>query len=220
MHKLTIKHLGKQNYQDSWQEMIQFTNRRTIETRDELWVVEHPPVFTLGQAGKRSHILDAHGIEIVESDRGGQVTYHGPGQIVIYLLIDIKRLGFGARKLVSAIEDSIIACLAQYKIPAFSKKEAPGVYVHKKDLPDSSSALSNDAKIAALGLRIRKGCSYHGLSLNFDMDLAPYAYINPCGYEGQAVCQVKDFNSQINKAKLIEKLVHELSNQLTYESKS
>lgn len=220
MQNLIIRKLEQQDYQSCWQEMIQFTNSRTAQTCDELWIVEHTPVFTLGQAGKKSHILDAHGIEIVESDRGGQVTYHGPGQIVIYLLVDIKRLGIGARKLVTAIEDSIIACLAQNKIPAFSKKEAPGVYVHKKDLPDSNSVLSNDAKIAALGLRIRKGCSYHGLSLNFDMDLAPFSYINPCGYEGQAVCQVKDFNTQISKADFIEQLVHELSKRLTPENKN
>ncbi len=214
MKQLNIKHLGKQDYLGSWQAMIQFTNNRDKDTEDELWIVEHPPVFTLGQAGKKTHILDAHDIEIVESDRGGQVTYHGPGQIVVYLLIDIKRLGKGARQLVSIIEESIIASLNEINIPAFAKKEAPGVYVLKKDLPETSAALSNDAKIAALGLRIRKGCSYHGLSLNFDMDLTPFSYINPCGYEGQAVCQVKNFERNITKEELVDNLVEQLSKRL------
>jgi lipoyl(octanoyl) transferase len=152
---------------------------RTAESQDEIWVLQHKPVFTLGQAGKEEHILDAHNIPIEKIDRGGQVTYHGPGQLVIYILVDIKRRKLGVRQLVDAIELSIIRTLAEYSIKAKTKPGAPGVYV-------------DGDKIAALGLRIKKGCSYHGFSLNIDMDLTPFTYINPCGYPGLKAIQVKD----------------------------
>lgn len=159
--------------------MKSFTLARTAETPDELWLLQHRPVFTLGQAGKAEHILDPHTIPVQKIDRGGQVTYHGPGQLMIYTLIDTKRRKFGIRQLVDAIEQSIINMLSSYSIEAKAKPGAPGVYV-------------NDEKIAALGLRIKKGCSYHGLSLNIDMDLTPFTYINPCGYPDLKVTQLKD----------------------------
>ncbi len=200
-----IKRLGLVDYQHSWQAMREFTDTRTKTSADEFWLVEHPPVYTLGQAGKTEHILNSQNIPVVHSDRGGQVTYHGPGQSIVYVLVDIKRLGFGARALVSAIENSIIKLLADYDIPAFAKASAPGVYV---------SANGNDAKIAALGLRIRKACSYHGLSLNVDMNLDPFKGINPCGYEGQAVCQMRDFTPNLDKNRIENRLIQHLSEQL------
>ena len=161
-------------YTDVWQKMRNFTDERIETTTDEMWIVEHPAVFTLGQAGKEEHLLATGDIPVVRSDRGGQVTYHGPGQLIIYLLIDVKRMNLGIRDLVSGIENAVIKLLAGHDIKADTVRGAPGVYV-------------NDAKIAALGLRIRKGKSYHGLSMNVDMDLTPYARINPCGYEGLEV---------------------------------
>ncbi len=152
---------------------------RTEDTPDEIWMLQHEPVFTQGQAGRAEHILDAHGIPVVNTDRGGQVTYHGPGQLVIYLLIDVRRRKSGVRDLVDLIESSIIQVLENYGIAAQTRPRAPGVYV-------------NDKKIAALGLRIKQGCSYHGLSFNIDMDLTPFSYINPCGYAGLEVTQLHD----------------------------
>jgi len=184
-----VRELRHDAYVPVWRAMQQFTSRRSAETADELWVVEHPPVFTLGLAGKREHILDAGDIPVVQSDRGGQVTYHGPGQVVIYLLIDLKRARLGARALVSAIENAVIALLADYRITAQARRHAPGVYVEGK-------------KIAALGLRIRRGCSYHGLALNVDMDLSPFARINSCGYAGLAVTQLRD-HVQINDRRIV-----------------
>ncbi len=160
--------------------MQTFTTRRDAETTDELWVVEHPPVFTLGLNGKREHVLDPGDIPVVQSDRGGQVTYHGPGQVVIYLLIDLKRRKLGARDLVDTIETATIAFLAEQGIAACARPEAPGVYVEGR-------------KIAALGLRIRRGCSYHGLAFNVDMDLSPFTRIDPCGYAGLEVTQLKHY---------------------------
>jgi lipoyl(octanoyl) transferase len=219
MNTARVKNLGSQSYRESWQAMQAFTDSRQNNTPDEIWIVEHPPVFTLGQAGKREHILNSHDIPVVESDRGGQVTYHGPGQLVIYLLIDIRRLGIGPRQLVNTIEESIIEALKDLGIEAFSKKDAPGVYVSKEQLAKNKSIASNDAKIAALGLRIRKGCSYHGLSLNIDMDLTPFSYINPCGYEGQAVCQVKDFSTQKNIKAISQELCETLQLKLAQTNK-
>lgn len=166
-------------YEDVWREMQAFTLNRTPETPDELWLVQHPAVFTQGQAGKPEHILDPHNIPVVRTDRGGQVTYHGPGQLVVYLLIDVRRRHMGVRQLVDLIEQTVIEVLSSYGIAAETRKRAPGVYV-------------NDRKIAALGLRIKQGCSYHGLSLNIDMDLEPFSYINPCGYRDLKVTQVAD----------------------------
>jgi lipoyl(octanoyl) transferase len=174
-----IRDLGLTDYTPVWRAMQDFTNTRTAATPDELWVLQHNPVFTQGQAGKPEHVLDAHGIPVIQSDRGGQVTYHGPGQLVIYFLLDVRRRGFGVRTLVDLIENSVIAVLGSYGIDAQLRKGAPGVYVEAR-------------KIAALGLRVRKGGSLHGLSFNVDMELAPFSYINPCGYEGMEVTRLSD----------------------------
>lgn len=176
----TIKHLGRADYASTWEAMKRFTNSRTPDTPDELWLLEHPPVFTLGQAGKPEHVLDAGDIPLVQSDRGGQVTYHGPGQLTGYCLFDIKRLGLGPRAFVELIEDTLVDVLVEMDIPAAANRNAHGVYVGQK-------------KIASLGLRIRKGCSYHGFALNVDMDLAPFTRINPCGYAGLQMTQLHDF---------------------------
>ena len=176
---LIVKHLGIQEYSDVWQQMRDFTDRRNQDTPDELWLLEHPAVFTLGQAGKPEHILAAGDIPVVKTDRGGQVTYHGLGQLVGYCLLDIKRLNIGVRNLVETIEDVLVEVLAEYHIDAWANREAHGVYVGQK-------------KIASLGLRIRKGCSYHGFSLNINMDLEPYRRINPCGYAGLEMTQIQE----------------------------
>ena len=167
------------DYQKTWDAMKDFTNRRNSETRDELWITEHGPVFTQGLNGRAEHLLDPGDIPVVQIDRGGQVTYHGPGQLVLYCMLDITRLGLGVKGLVTRIEKSVIDLLEGYQVTAHGQKGAPGVYVGR-------------AKIAALGLRIRKGCCYHGLSLNIDMDLEPFTRINPCGYAGLAVTQLRD----------------------------
>ena len=157
--------------------MRELTLARTPDAPDELWFLEHPPVFTQGQAGKAEHVLDAGDVPVVQSDRGGQVTYHGPGQLVVYVLLDLQRLGYGIRSLVSRLEQAMIDCLAGYGIAATARREAPGVYVDGR-------------KIGSLGLRVRKGCSYHGLALNVAMDLSPFNRINPCGFRGLAMTQV------------------------------
>ncbi len=195
-----LRYLGLQPYEKVWQQMRDFTLSRTAATPDELWILQHEPVFTLGQAGKKEHILDPHGIPVINTDRGGQVTYHGPGQLVMYLLIDVRRRRTGIRDLVDLIENSIVALLEDYGISSDTRPRAPGVYVAEK-------------KIAALGLRIKQGCSYHGLSFNIDMDLQPFTYINPCGYEGLEVTQLADC---LPKAPLnlfdqaTDKLLHQL----------
>lgn len=176
---LTVRTLGRRAYEPVWRAMQAFTDARDATTPDELWVLEHDPVFTLGQAGKWEHVLLPGDIPVVPVDRGGQVTYHGPGQIVAYPLFDLRRLGIGVRELVLRIEQSIIDTLAGYRIDAARRERAPGVYVA-------------DAKIAALGLRVRRGCSFHGLAFNVNMNLEPFARINPCGYQGLAVTQVLD----------------------------
>ena len=166
-----IRQLGKQAYTPIWQRMQDFTDHRDEQTADEIWLVEHEPVFTQGQAGKQEHILMPGDIPVVPVDRGGQVTYHGPGQQMLYILIDIKRAKLGVRHLVTALEQCIVKLLADYAIEAYAKADAPGVYIHEK-------------KICSVGLRIRKGCSFHGLALNVNMDLEPFQRINPCGYAG------------------------------------
>jgi lipoyl(octanoyl) transferase len=176
---VAVKHLGRAEYVLVWKAMQVFTLRRDDETLDQFWIVEHPPVFTLGLNGRPEHLLDPGAIPVVRSDRGGQVTYHGPGQVVIYLLIDLKRKHLGARELVSAIETGTIKLLAELGVLAETRSKAPGVYVDGR-------------KIAALGLRIRRGCSYHGVALNVDMDLSPFERINPCGYPGLKVTQLRD----------------------------
>lgn len=161
--------------------MQAFTHARTAATPDELWLLEHPPVFTQGQAGKREHVLLPGNIPVVQSDRGGQVTYHGPGQLVGYVLVDINRAGYGVRTLVTRIEQALISTLALWGIAAYADRDAPGVYV---------DIAGRRHKIGSIGLRLREGCSYHGLSLNVAMDLQPFACINPCGYAGLAMTQV------------------------------
>lgn len=169
-------------YTPVWQAMQHFTDNRREDTPDELWLVEHPPVFTQGQAGKEEHLLMPGDIEVVKVDRGGQVTYHGPGQQVIYFMIDLRRRKMGVRQLVTLIENGIVAALKDYQITAAPKADAPGVYVDGK-------------KIASLGLRVRKGCSFHGLALNVNMDLEPFLRINPCGYAGLEMIQSADIST-------------------------
>lgn len=198
-----MRQLGRVDYLSTWQSMQDFTAQRDADTPDEIWLLEHPPVYTLGQAGKPEHLLNATDIPLINIDRGGQITYHGPGQIVAYLLIDIKRRGYGVRDLVQRMEQTIIDLLASYNLTAQRRDNAPGVYV-------------NDAKIAALGLRIKRGCSYHGLALNVDMDMKPFANINPCGYQGMAVTQLRDLSANIDSnllnVQLRDQLLHHISN--------
>ncbi len=176
---IRVVNKGRQDYRSCWQSMVSFTETRDENTPDELWVVEHNPVLTQGLSGKAEHLLSKTSIPLVHSDRGGQITYHGPGQLIIYCLIDIKRLGIGIKKMVSIIEQSIIDLLLDYNIHSERKKGAPGVYV-------------NGDKIAALGLKIKQGKTYHGLSLNIDMDIEPFKLINPCGYANLKVTQMQD----------------------------
>ena len=176
---LGFRELGQVDYQPTWHAMQRFTDTRGADTPDEIWLLEHAPVFTQGQAGKAEHVLFPGDIPVVQVDRGGQVTYHGPGQLVAYLLLDVRRSGMGVRELVSRIERSLIDLLASYGVNANAKPDAPGVYV-------------DGAKIASLGLRIRNGRSFHGLALNVDMDLQPFQRINPCGYAGMAMTQLAD----------------------------
>lgn len=182
---LIIRDLGRVDYEPTWQQMLDFTLNRDEQSPDELWLLEHPPVFTQGQAGKAEHVLMPGDIPVIQVDRGGQVTYHGPGQLVAYILLDIRRLGIGVRDLVSAIEQAVVDTLAQYDVEAYPKPDAPGVYVDNR-------------KIASLGLRIKKGRSFHGLGLNLDMDLEPFQRINPCGYAGMEMIQLKDFVDQVD----------------------
>ncbi len=198
---ITIKRLGRVDYEPTWRAMQAFTAARGPDTADEIWLVEHPPVFTLGQAGKREHLLRDIGIPVVAIDRGGQVTYHGPGQVVAYLLIDLKRRGIGVKELVRRMEQAVIDLLAEFGIQAERLAGAPGVYVQ-------------GAKIAALGLRIKGGCSYHGLALNVAMDLAPFAAINPCGYEGMAVTQMRDLGVELSWGEVGERLLAQLQRQM------
>lgn len=190
---IEIKQLGLADYEIVWQSMQEFTKTRDSNTSDEIWIVEHPPVFTLGRNGKPEHILQASDIPIVKVDRGGQVTYHGPGQIVIYLLLDLHRRNLGIRELVTLIENCIVKLLKQYNVMANSDPKAPGVYVDGK-------------KVAALGLRVSKGRTTHGLSLNVDMDMAPFSYINPCGYEGLEVIQTSTLGINDDMATISSKL--------------
>ncbi|MGA9962718.1 MAG: lipoyl(octanoyl) transferase LipB [Azonexus sp.] len=198
---MDVRRLGRVEYEPTWRAMQEFTASRTPETPDELWIVEHPPVFTLGQAGKPEHVLEDVGIPIVKIDRGGQVTYHGPGQVVIYLLLDLARLKIKVRELVTAIEQGVIDFLAAHGVQAERRAGAPGVYV-------------GEAKVAALGLKIKNSCSYHGLSLNVDMDLSPFAAINPCGYAGLKVTQTKNLNIPLSAHEAGERLSQHLLQQL------
>lgn len=174
-----VRQLGLADYLETWQAMRDFTDQRSAQTVDEIWLVEHHPVFTQGQAGRAEHVLAAGDIPLVQTDRGGQVTYHGPGQLVVYPLLALKRLGLGVRDWVTCIERTVAATLAEYGVESYPKADAPGVYVGGR-------------KIASLGLRVRRGSSYHGVAINLDMDLSPFARINPCGYEGLMMTQLVD----------------------------
>ncbi len=200
---LLVKHLGRVEYAPTFARMRELTLARDAATPDEIWLVEHPPVFTQGQAGKAEHLLLPGDIPVVQVDRGGQVTYHGPGQLVAYLLLDVRKLGFGVRDLVSRMEQCLIELLASYGVTAVAKADAPGVYV-------------NGAKIASLGLRIRHGCSFHGLALNVDMDLEPFHRINPCGYAGLAMTQLRDHTGPIEFAEVSARLRAQLVKHLDY----
>ncbi len=177
---MIVRRPGRVPYEPTWRAMQDFTTQRDASTPDELWLVEHPPVYTLGQAGKAEHLLHVTDIPLVKIDRGGQITYHGPGQVVGYLLLDLHRRGLKVREMVNLLEQALIDCIADYGLDARRKDGAPGVYI-------------DGAKVAALGLRVKNGCSYHGLSLNVDMDLTPFTWINPCGYSGLQTIQLKDF---------------------------
>ena len=200
---LNVRHLGRQPYEPVWRAMQAFTEQRDESTVDELWFVEHDPVFTQGQAGKAEHVLAPGDIPVIKIDRGGQVTYHGPGQLVVYLLLDVRRSDSGPRKIVSAIEQAIIKVLSEYGIDSYAKPEAPGVYI-------------DEAKIAALGLRFRKMKSYHGLSFNLDMDTEPFNRINPCGYEGLQVAQLSDYLESVEWQEVSDRLLKCLLAELGY----
>lgn len=182
---MIVRTLGRADYQATWDAMRAFTDARTPATEDELWVCEHAPVFTQGIAGKEEHLLlNPAGIPVVKTDRGGQITYHGPGQTMVYVLVDLRRAGYGVRELVQRIERGVIDLLADRGVAAYGKRDAPGVYVR----PDSRAP---EAKIASLGLKVRNGCTYHGVAFNVAMDLSPFDCINPCGYSGLAVTDLK-----------------------------
>jgi lipoyl(octanoyl) transferase len=202
---LHIKALGMVDYEPTWRAMQRFTDDRTADTLDEIWLVQHPPTYTQGQAGKPEHLLNPTDIPVVKIDRGGQITYHGPGQIVAYLLLDLRRWKINVRELVRLMEQAVIDLLAEYGVAAEGREDAPGVYV-------------GNAKIAALGLKIRKSCSYHGLSFNVDMDLSPFDSINPCGYEGLRVTQAIEVGISVPweelQAQLTQNLVHGLQRHL------
>lgn len=200
---ILIRNLGLQPYDPVSRAMHEFTDTRTDETLDEIWLVEHPPVFTQGQAGKAEHVLAPGDIPVVQSDRGGQVTYHGPGQQVMYVLINLKRRKLGVRELVTLLEQTVVNTLAEVGIEAYPRADAPGVYVQGK-------------KICSLGLRIRKGCSFHGLALNINMDLTPFLRINPCGYAGMEMTQVNHYQPEVNMDKVRPILVDKFLALLNY----
>ena len=208
-HNVIIRQLGRQSYEPIFKAMQRFTDERTADTEDEIWLVEHDAVFTQGQAGKAEHILMPGDIPVVQVDRGGQVTYHGPGQQVIYLMLNIKRRKLGVRHLVTAMEEAVVGLLAKYGVKAYPKPDAPGVYVDEK-------------KVCSLGLRIRNGCSFHGLALNVNMDLSPFQRINPCGYAGMEMIDTARLNGptslEIAGSELTDLLLEALSiTQTTYK---
>ncbi len=203
-NQLVVRQWGRQDYLPVWQAMHEFTDQRDETTRDEVWLVEHNPVFTQGQAGKAEHLLNTGDIPVVQSDRGGQVTYHGPGQLVVYFLINLRRKKLGVRDLVTDIENLVINTLKAYNIESAARPDAPGVYVDGK-------------KICSLGLRIRKGSSFHGLALNVNMDLSPFLRINPCGYQGMEMVQVSDLGGPENTREVEQQLIQELVKLFGYE---
>lgn len=198
-----IRHLGRTEFEPTWRAMQDFTTNRTSETPDEIWLTEHSPVYTLGLNRKDVRMPSRDDIHVVNTDRGGKITYHGPGQSIIYVLIDLKRKGINVRQLVSAMENSVVALLQEANIDATSKTDAPGVYVQEK-------------KIASLGLRLKKECCYHGLSLNVDMDLSPFNAIDPCGYQGLEVTQLKSLGVDLTQTETATKLLKYLTKELGY----
>ena len=200
--KFRIRYAGVTDYLLTWDAMKNFTAFRTRDTPDEIWLLQHPPVYTLGIAGRSEHLLQNNGIVVIRTDRGGQITYHGPGQIVAYLMLDMRRLRLGVRELVRKMEGAVVDLLREYGIDAQGRTEAPGVYV-------------GQAKIAALGLKVRKGCCYHGVALNVDMNMLPFSAINPCGYSGLQVTQTKDLGVTEELDVLREKLADRLRASLT-----
>lgn len=202
---LIVRHLGRQNYSTAFERMQLFTNERTLETPDEIWILEHDPVFTQGQAGKVEHLLNPGDIPVVQVDRGGQVTYHGPGQLIIYLLLDLKRNKLGVRELVTLMENAVVNLLSDHHVTSSAKPDAPGVYV-------------DGQKICSLGLRVRKGRSFHGLALNIDMDLEPFLRINPCGYAGLEMTQLSYFDNKVDVETIGTELVQYLSLMIGYNS--
>lgn len=201
---LLVRHLGLREYDATWQSMRAFTDVRGPDTPDELWLLEHPPIYTLGQAGRAEHVLDPGDIPVLKVDRGGQVTYHGPGQLIAYLLLDLRRAGLGVKGLVHLLERAVIDLLEGDGIPSVARPDAPGVYV-------------GGAKIASLGLRVRRGCSFHGLALNVDMDLEPFTRIDPCGYPGLAVTRLADLGVSKDVDRVGEDLVHVIAGLLGRE---
>lgn len=198
METPAVRFLGRVDYRETWLAMQRFTEERVPETADELWVLEHPPVFTLGLNGKPEHVLAPGDIPVVPVDRGGQVTYHGPGQLVVYVLLDVRRRRLGIRRLVSILEEAVVRLAADHGVHAAPRADAPGVYV-------------DGAKLAALGLRVRRGASYHGLSLNVDMDLEPFRRINPCGYAGMPVTQLRDLGVACTVRETADRLLPHLT---------
>ena len=203
MPDLIVRTLGLQRYEPVWQQMQAFTDQRQPETPDEIWLLQHHPVFTQGQAGKAEHLLNPGDIPVVKTDRGGQVTYHGPGQLIAYLLLDLRRKKLGVRDVVTLMEEAVIALLADHGQQAVARADAPGVYV-------------DACKIASLGLRVRRGCSFHGLALNVDMDLQPFARINPCGYAGMQMTQLRDLCPDADIDSATKNLLNYLVKQLGY----
>lgn len=207
---LTIRQLGQADYVQTMQKMQQFTSVRDADTPDELWVVEHPPVFTLGQAGLATHLLNNTDIPLVQTDRGGQITYHGPGQVVIYLLLNLKRRGMMVREIVKRIEGAVMMTLNDYNIQAMRVEGAPGIYIEQ--------GAHQGAKIAALGLKIKRSCTYHGLSINVNMDLKPFSDINPCGYVGLKTIDMNTLGVQVECSEVADKCVMYLKQQWQAEN--
>jgi len=205
-NRVLIRQRGLCDYEPIWREMQAFTQRRQPDTPDEIWLLQHPPVFTLGRNTKPEHLLAPGEIPVVPIDRGGQVTYHGPGQLMVYTLVDLKRLGPGIREFVTRLEQAVIDLLGGYHIEAYGRRDAPGVYV-------------DNAKIAALGLRVKQGCTYHGLALNIDMDLSPFLRINPCGYAGMAVTQLRDLGISDSIETVSERFLAHLLANLGYNGR-
>ncbi|WP_296057434.1 lipoyl(octanoyl) transferase LipB [uncultured Amphritea sp.] len=205
--QIIVRDLGLVEYLPTWQAMQEFTASRDQDRVDEIWILEHHPVFTQGHAGDAEHLLGTGDIPVVQVDRGGQVTYHGPGQLVVYLLLNLRRKKFGVKELVARMEASIVELLAEYGVEAYARPDAPGVYV-------------NEAKICSLGLRVRKGCSFHGLAFNLDMDLEPFNRINPCGYAGMAVTRLKNLVETLDRESVKDSLTEILVKRLEYNERT